>query len=132
MVTPKRATSSSGDRPETDEGEEGVEVEGEFDSKQYTLSHVIAVISTQSLVRGNNTRKILKQWRKLTEYAKVDAIHPSLRTRHQLAENNFDMLKKGVSSIRQRMKLGKLAEKARLRVMMKNFNKSQVAASNEK
>ena len=132
LVTPKRATSSSGDRPETDEGNKGVmRVSGEFDSKQYTLSHVIAVISTQSLVRGNNTRKTLKQWRKLTEYAKVKAIHPSLRTRHQLAENNFDMLKKGVNSVRQRLKLGKLAETARLRVMMKSFNKSQLSGSSK-
>ena len=95
----------------------------EFDTKTYTLSHVVAVVSTQALSRGMRTRSILKRWRSLASHAKLDTqVHPMLRTRHMLTNSNYDQLKKGVGSIKQTAKLGKLAERARLNLKLKKLS----------
>ena len=103
------------------------EVGSEYDLKNYTLGHVVAVITTQALTRGIRTRKIMNRWRAVTRNAKVTSkIHPTLRTRHMLADNNFDQLKKGVESIKLRMKFGKLASNARKRILKPSTTEDRV------
>ena len=97
--------------------EEAKRRESAYEKSKYTLGHTVACVSTQALARGFRTRNVIRRWRTVTAHAKVSGkIHPSLRTRHMLTDNNFIQLNKGVSSIKQRVVLGKLAASARARL----------------
>jgi hypothetical protein len=123
-IKKKRASVKfgGGEKPTTSSAsfEADLAIFEKFDSKNYTLGHVIAVVSTQALTRGIHVRRTLKKWRSVAKNLKINPkIHPSLRSRHILADNNFEHLQRGVESIKHRIKLGKLAQKARLQVAAK-------------
>ena len=90
-------------------GAEGTEAVG-----QYNFSHVVGVTMVQSLVRGVSTRSTLQQWKRMAKRTGVRTdIHPMLRTRHMIREENFIKLQKSINGIHTRAALSKLAGRAR-------------------
>ncbi len=111
----RRSLSGEDGGAASDMGEFGAD---EFKaSDQYSFSHVVAVTMVQSVVRGVRARAMLQQWKRMAQRAGVRTdLHPMLRTRHMVCEENFVKLQKGISGIHTRMALKKVADRARTKV----------------
>jgi hypothetical protein len=95
-----------------DGNRKGVEETGGID--EYNFTHVIASTTISSLLRGAHTRMILTRWRRMVRFAKTDqTVHPLMRTRKTITDQNFKLLATGVTSIAHRSTLSKIAGRAR-------------------